>query len=173
MCRHTSPGDRNCYHGCVDVLELEQEARAADDAAREARARLVSAVRRAHASGLSQREIAAHSGRSQAEINRLLRFHGAGERARQLRANRGALVRLLRGAGLVNVRVFGSVARGQDHEGSDVDILASPRRPIGLLALARLENEASRAVGLPVDLVLDDSIRPDLRARILEEAVPL
>nr|WP_255621938.1 nucleotidyltransferase domain-containing protein [Tessaracoccus sp. OS52] len=122
---------------------------------------------------MSQREIGAHSGRSQAEISRLLHFHGAGPRARQLRARRRELVKLLSDAGLDNVRVFGSVATGTDRDGSDVDLLATPRRPVGLLALARLERDASRTVGMPVDLVLDDAIRPDLRERILDEAVPL
>ena len=82
-------------------------------------------------------------------------------------------MKLLSDAGLDNVRVFGSVATGTDRDGSDVDLLATPRRPVGLLALARLERDASRTVGMPVDLVLDDAIRPDLRERILDEAVPL
>lgn len=157
----------------MDVVELERETRAADEAARRARARLVSAVRSAYASGMSQREIAAHSGRSQAEVNRLLRFHGTSPRARRLRERRGGLVELLSGAGMTNARVFGSVATGRDHEGSDVDLLVTATEPMGLLALSRVELEASELLGLPVDLLLDNSIRPDLRDRILAEAVAL
>lgn len=157
----------------MDVAELERETLAADEAVREARARFVSAVRKAHAEGMSQRKIAAHSGRSQAEISRLLRFHGVGERARRLRAARGELLRILGEGGLENVRVFGSLTEGRDNEDSDVDILVTPTKPLGLMEFSRIEIAASEAVGLPIDLVPDDSIRPDLRDRILAQAVPL
>lgn len=165
--------DRICYHGGMDVVALQRETRAADEAAKLARARLVSALRSAHASGMSQREIAAHSGRSQAEVNRLLRFHGSSPRARRLRERRKGLAELLASAGLTNVRVFGSVANGNDHDGSDIDLLVTATEPMGLLALSRVELEASKLLGLPVDLLLDHSIRPDLRDRILAEAVAL
>ena len=145
--------------GRVDVETLERETREADAAARAARGRLVAAVRRAYASGMSQREIAAHSNRSQPEIRRLLKFHGTTPNGRRLRANRDALVALLATDSLRSVRVFGSTARGTDHEGSDI--------------LAQVEQAASALLGVPVDLVLDDAIRPDLRDRILNEAVPL
>ena len=159
--------------GRVDVETLERETREADAAARAARGRLVAAVRRAYASGMSQREIAAHSNRSQPEIRRLLKFHGTTPNGRRLRANRDALVALLATDSLRSVRVFGSTARGTDHEGSDIDLLVSADVPLGLFALAQVELAASALLGVPVDLVLDDAIRPDLRDRILNEAVPL
>jgi predicted nucleotidyltransferase len=157
----------------MDVVTLERETREADAAIREARARLVAAVRSAHASGLSQREIAAHSNRSQPEIRRLLKFHGTSPHGRRLRAHRDTLVALLAASGLHNVRVFGSTARGTDHQDSDIDLLVSADTPLGLFAQAQIEQAASELLALPVDLVLDDAIRPDLRERILNEAVPL
>lgn len=83
------------------------------------------------------------------------------------------MLALLKTHGLTNVRVFGSVASGTDREGSDVDLLVTADRPLGLLAQAGIEIDAAELVGLPVDLVFDDAIRPDLRERILATAVPL
>ena len=71
------------------------------------------------------------------------------------------------------MRVFGSVARGEDHEGSDVDLLFVMGRPLSLMQLGRLEDEVSASVGVPVDLVPESSLRPALRDRALAEAVPL
>ncbi|MGB7818139.1 MAG: nucleotidyltransferase domain-containing protein [Ornithinibacter sp.] len=71
------------------------------------------------------------------------------------------------------MRVFGSVARGEDDEGSDVDLLFVMGRPLSLMELGRLEDEVSASVGLPVDLVPESSLRPALRDRALAEAVPL
>ena len=58
------------------------------------------------------------------------------------------------------VRVFGSVARGDATEDSDVDLLIKPRRGGSLL-------------GCRVDLVTEDGLKPRLRERVLKEAVPL
>lgn len=76
-------------------------------------------------------------------------------------------------AGGEQVRVFGSVARGDDGEGSDVDLLFGVRRPLSLMELGRLEDELSAVVGVPVDLVPEGSLRTALRDRALDEAVPL
>lgn len=46
-------------------------------------------------------------------------------------------------------------------------------RPMGLLALGRLERRISEVVGLPVDLVPESALRPDLAERVLAEAVAL
>ena len=76
-------------------------------------------------------------------------------------------------AGGRDVRVFGSVATGDDHEGSDIDLLFTMDRPLSLMQLAALERDVSQVVGCPVDLVPDTVLRPDLRDRILAEAVAL
>lgn len=70
--------------------------------------------------------------------------------------------------------VFGSVATGQDGPDSDVDLLFTMGGPLSLMELGRLEQRLAAAIGIPVDLVPDSAIRPDLRSgRILAEAVPL
>ena len=71
------------------------------------------------------------------------------------------------------MRVFGSVARGDDDERSDVDLLFVMRRPLSLMELGRLEDDVSAAAGAPVDLVPESSLRPALRDRALAEAVLL
>jgi len=153
--------------------DLERVARQTDDAVRAARARLVGAVRAAHNSGMTQTEIARRTGRSQPEISRLLRFHGTTPLARRLRSARHEVIETVKAAGGSNVRVFGSVATGREHEGSDIDLLFHMDQPLGLMDLAGLEMELGSVLDTDVDLVPDTNIRPTMRERIISEAVPL
>lgn len=73
--------------------------------------------------------------------------------------------------GLCNLAVFGSAARGEATENSDIDILAETQRPIGLIALCGAENYLGEVPGVKVDLVLRRSAREELRARVFREAV--
>ena len=152
---------------------LAAVARETDEAVRQARGRLVAAVRKASRDGLSQKEIARLIGRSQPEISRLLRFHGTTPLAKQLRTARREVIETVKAAGGSNVRVFGSVATGQEHEGSDIDLLFRMDQPLGLMDLAGLEIELGTILHADVDLVPDTNIRPTMRERILAEAVPL
>ena len=162
-------------HAIVSVMDrsLGDVARESDAAVRRARVELVRAVREAAAAGMTQAQIAAEIGRSQPEVSRLLRFHGATPLARRLRASRAEVLRAVAEAGGRDVRVFGSVARGEDDEGSDIDLLFLMGRPLSLMELARLEARVSAVVGVPVDLVPESSLRPALLDRALAEAVPL
>ena len=72
-----------------------------------------------------------------------------------------------------DVRVFGSVARGEDDEGSDIDLLFDMATPLSLLELGRLERRVASAVGASVDLVPEGSLRPEIRGVVLGEAVAL
>lgn len=148
-------------------------ARESDAAVRAARSRLTEAVRRAAAEGMTQQEIARAIGRSQPEVSRLLRFRGDSPLALKVRAAREDIVETVRRAGGTKVRVFGSVATGQDDAESDVDLLFTMRQPLSLIELGTLETELSRLVDADVDLVPESALRPDLRARVLTEAVPL
>ena len=148
-------------------------AQEADEAVRQARNQLVAAVREASRNGLSQKEIARLIGRSQPEVSRLLHFHGTTPLARRLRAARRQVIETVKAAGGSNVRVFGSVATGQEHEGSDIDLLFRMDQPLGLMDLAGLEIELGTILHADVDLVPDTNIRPTMRERIISEAVPL
>jgi len=75
------------------------------------------------------------------------------------------------GAG--NVRVFGSVARGEDQPGSDIDLLVDLAPGTGLFSLGALERELSEVLGSHVDVVPSDSLRRKVRAEAEAEVVPL
>lgn len=75
------------------------------------------------------------------------------------------------GAG--NVRVFGSVARGEADEKSDVDFLVTVERPAVGWKFYAIEPALGELLGCDVDVITDKSIHPRLRERILAEATPL
>ncbi|BAW92044.1 nucleotidyltransferase domain protein [Actinomyces sp. Chiba101] len=91
----------------------------------------------------------------------------------RLRRHREDVLEYLTGFHMSDVRVFGSVSRGTDGEASDIDLLVHVDRPLSLLTLAHAERGLQGLLGAPIDLVPDNAIRPDLRERILSEAVPL
>src|SRR4051794_25440456 len=85
---------------------------------------------------------------------------------------REQILDLARQYGVSNVRVFGSVARGEAREDSDVDLLVdvAPDVDIGFLGLwVDLEELLAR----PVDLVTERSLRERMREKILREAIAL
>jgi predicted nucleotidyltransferase len=76
-----------------------------------------------------------------------------------------------RGAG--NIRVFGSVARGEDREGSDLDLLVDVPPGTSLFEIVDLELAIRDLLGIEVDLCLEDELDPRLKPRILAEARPI
>ena len=134
---------------------------------------LVGATRVGAASGLTQRQISRARGRSQPEVSRLLRFHGRTELARTLERKRRAFLAVTAAAGVRNVRVFGSFARGKDTEESDIDLLADIPAGLTLFGLSQLESDVSQIVGVNVDVVRAAGLRPNIRDKALTEAVPL
>ena len=161
-----------CYSWSV-TASLSEVARRCDESISRARAELVRAVRRAAADGMTQTEIATAIGRSQPEVSRLLHFHGTSPHARRVRAHASDIRRVVAQAGGSHVRVFGSVATGEDHDGSDVDLMFTMETPMSLMRLGALEQQLSKLVGIPVDLVPDAALRPEFRDRVLAEAVAL
>ncbi|MGV8143162.1 MAG: nucleotidyltransferase family protein [Methanothermobacter sp.] len=65
--------------------------------------------------------------------------------------------------------IFGSYVRGEQREDSDVDILVTFDEPISLLKLVNFENYLQDITGIKVDVVPENSIRPELRDIILNE----
>jgi predicted nucleotidyltransferase len=99
---------------------------------------------------------------------------GTGERLRELLfKNRGEVLRLAQGCGASNVRVFGSVARGEDDQSSDIDLLVDFPPGTSLLTVIGLENALRDLLGVPVDVGPADALRDDMRERVLTEARPL
>jgi uncharacterized protein len=73
----------------------------------------------------------------------------------------------------VNVRIFGSVARGDEHPDSDVDFLVDVQRQWSLFDHIGLIQDLEDLLGRKVDLIPADHIRDFCRDRILMEAIPL
>ena len=87
--------------------------------------------------------------------------------------NRSRLLRTLGTLGATDVRLFGSVARGDDGPDSDIDLLVDIAPDIGLFALGRMRSEAERILGSSVDIVPANSLKPDVAERALAEAISL
>jgi len=97
----------------------------------------------------------------------------SGPVGRIVRQRRRQVVAAAKGHGASRVRVFGSVARGDDTEASDVDLLVRLAPGTGLLRLGRLVDDLERVLGVRVELVPESDLKPDLRARVEAEVVPL
>lgn len=69
--------------------------------------------------------------------------------------------------------IFGSYVRGEQTENSDLDVLVDLRAGLGLMELVGLQQDLSDALGVNVDLVMKDALKPRLGQRILAEVVML
>ena len=74
---------------------------------------------------------------------------------------------------VTNLRVFGSVARGEDRPGSDVDLLVDLPPHMGLLGLGRAQADLEAILGAKVDLVPASDLKPAVRARADRDLVAL
>ena len=79
------------------------------------------------------------------------------------------LVEICRRNDVAMIGVFGSMARGEATEQSDIDLLVRFSKRKSLLALVRLEREVSAALGRKVDLLTEAAISPYLRDGIKRE----
>jgi predicted nucleotidyltransferase len=90
-----------------------------------------------------------------------------------LQSKRQEIIQIAARHGATNVRVFGSVARGEARPDSDVDFLVNLEANRSLLDLARLLRELQTLLNRPVDVVTEAGLRPRLRPQVLKEARPL
>lgn len=150
----------------------------------------IAIARARRAAGLTQQELARRSHTSQPAVNRyesgrvkprpatLRRLLDACRTATPrpsevLRSGRDQVLAFARKYGASNVLVFGSVARGDDDSGSDVDLLMDLPPTYSLFTMARLQRELSELLGVSVDLGSVDDLRPRIRERVIAEARPL
>jgi len=84
-----------------------------------------------------------------------------------LEINRDGLKRY----GVESISLFGSVARGEAGPRSDVDLLVDVDDEVTLFGLSRLKHHLEDLLGMPVDLVTTDALRPQMRSSILVEAI--
>ena len=96
-----------------------------------------------------------------------------GPLARRVRQRGRELTRAAAAHGASNLRIFGSVARGDETADSDVDLLVDLEPGIGLLGLAALERDLSSILEAKVDVVPASGVKPGISREILAEAVPI
>lgn len=97
----------------------------------------------------------------------------AADAATALRRHRALIKERALRHGFLDVRVFGSVARGEGRKGSDLDLLVRPGPETSLLDLIALEQDLEEALGVRVQVVSERGLHPLLRERVLSEAVPV
>jgi predicted nucleotidyltransferase len=90
-----------------------------------------------------------------------------------LRGKRSEILRLATKYGARNVRVFGSLARGEADEASDLDLLVELDPGRSLLDLGGLQFELEALLGCRVDVVTERGLKLRIRDRVLREAVPI
>ena len=84
---------------------------------------------------------------------------------------RGRIIAAAEANGAEAVRLFGSVARGEETPKSDVDFLVTLRPGRTLLDLARLETELEQLLGRRVEVVTEASLQEPIRRTVLSQAV--
>jgi len=72
-----------------------------------------------------------------------------------------------------NARVFGSVLHGNDHEGSDLDILIDPTPETTLFDIGAIRHELLQLLGVQVDVVTPNALPDSFRAKVIAEARPV
>jgi len=90
-----------------------------------------------------------------------------------LKSRREEILQIAAKHGAHNVRIFGSVARGEADFKSDVDLLVEFKRGTTLLGHAALVQELEELLGVKVDVVSDRGLRERVKERVLREAVAL
>ncbi len=78
-------------------------------------------------------------------------------------------------SGISEIGIFGSYARGEQNDDSDVDILIDLVRPskLDLIQLISIEQDLKEVLGVPVDLVIKSSLKPHISTSVLAEVVYL
>ena len=79
--------------------------------------------------------------------------------------------RLEREYSISELGIFGSCARGEQRSDSDLDVLVAFERPVTLFDLVRLEDDLADELGVEVDLVTKESLKPRIESRVSEDLV--
>ena len=69
------------------------------------------------------------------------------------------------------IGIFGSYLRGKQRKTSDVDLLVEFIEPVGLFDFLRLEDFLTQKLGVKVDLVIKDALKPRIKQKVIEEAL--
>ncbi|WP_253476799.1 nucleotidyltransferase family protein [Natronocella acetinitrilica] len=90
-----------------------------------------------------------------------------------LAANRSTIRQVVASHRASNARVFGSVLRGEDKDGSDLDLLIDTTPETTLFDLGAIRHELIELLGVPVDVLTPNALPDDVRARVISEARPV
>ncbi len=90
-----------------------------------------------------------------------------------LQTKREEILAIGAGRGARNIRIFGSVARGEADAASDIDFLVELEAGRSLLDLGGLVMELQELLGRSVDVVTEKGLRDSIRERVVKEAIPL
>lgn len=93
--------------------------------------------------------------------------------AELLKKKREQILKIAAKYGAHNVRMFGSVARGEADDRSDIDLLVYLEPSRSLVDWLRLTDELESLLGRPVDVVEEDALAGQMREIVLKEAVSL
>lgn len=75
--------------------------------------------------------------------------------------------------GVKKLEVFGSYIRGEQKKGSDLDVLVDFSKTIDLFKYIELEEFMSKKIGVKVDPVMKNTLKPRIKDRVLKEAIPI
>ncbi|MBV9035621.1 MAG: nucleotidyltransferase family protein [Acidobacteriaceae bacterium] len=89
------------------------------------------------------------------------------------RLKREKILSLASRHGASNIRVFGSVARGEASSSSDLDLLVELEPGRSLMDLGGFLMDVQRELGMRIDVATERMLRPEVRSRALAEATPL
>ncbi len=87
--------------------------------------------------------------------------------------NRQKILEIAAEHGAYDVRIFGSVARGEADETSDIDLVVKMEPGRSLMDLGGLVFDLQELLGVKVDVVTENGLRERIREQVMREAVPL
>ena len=87
-----------------------------------------------------------------------------------LQTHREAIRRIALSHRVTNVRVFGSAVRGDDTEGSDLDILVEPTQETTMMDIAKIQLELSQLLPVAVDVLTPNGLPAKFRGQVIAEA---
>lgn len=93
--------------------------------------------------------------------------------AQAVAAHKAEIRSIVESYGGGGVGVFGSVARGDDHEGSDLDLLVELPARTSFFKLGAIAREIGELLSVDVDVVPEVALRPEIRERVLQEVIRL
>ena len=90
-----------------------------------------------------------------------------------LQTHRSAIRAVVERHRACNARVFGSVLRGDDEDGSDLDLLVDPTQETTMFDIGAIRHELLLLLGVEVDVLTPNALPESFRAKVIEEARPV